>query len=46
MISVKIFETVTDTEIIQKIINGEIALFEILIRRNNVVIQNRSLVWL
>ncbi|HEX7457190.1 MAG TPA: sigma factor, partial [Ginsengibacter sp.] len=35
MISVKIFETVTDTEIIQKIINGEIALFEILIRRNN-----------
>ena len=38
MISVKIFETVTDTEIIQKIINGEIALFEILIRRNNALI--------
>jgi RNA polymerase sigma factor (sigma-70 family) len=38
MISVKIFETVTDTEIIQKIINGEIALFEILIRRNNALL--------
>jgi RNA polymerase sigma factor (sigma-70 family) len=34
-IHVKIFATVTDTEIIQKITGGEIALFEILIRRNN-----------
>ena len=31
----KIPETLDDTKIIQKIINGEIALFEILIRRNN-----------
>lgn len=38
MISVKLFETITDTEIIQKIINGEIALFEILIRRNNALL--------
>ena len=33
--SLKIFETTSDIEIIQKIINGEIALFEVLIRRNN-----------
>ena len=33
--NLKIFETLPDTEIIKKIINGEIALFEILIRRNN-----------
>ena len=33
--NLKIFETLPDTEIINKIINGEIALFEILIRRNN-----------
>ena len=38
MISVKLFETITDIEIIQKIINGEIALFEILIRRNNALL--------
>ena len=38
MISAKAFDTVTDTEIIQKIINGEIALFEILIRRNNALL--------
>lgn len=33
--SLKIPETFPDTEIIKKIIRGEIALFEILIRRNN-----------
>src|SRR5665647_1648566 len=35
MNNVRIFETLSDIEIIQKIIGGEAALFEILIRRNN-----------
>ena len=35
MKNLKIFEQFTDSEIIQKIIDGEIALFELLIRRNN-----------
>ncbi len=35
MKNVKISEQYSDIEVIQKILNGEIALFEILIRRNN-----------
>lgn len=35
MNNVRIFETLSDIEIIQKIIGGDPALFEILIRRNN-----------
>lgn len=35
MNDVKSFETYSDQEIIQHILNGEVALFEILIRRNN-----------
>ncbi len=35
MNNVRIFETLSDIESIQKIIGGEVALFEILIRRNN-----------
>ena len=31
----KIFEQYTDIEIVQKIVEGEIELFEIIIRRNN-----------
>jgi len=38
---VKNFEQYTDSGIIEKIISGEVALFEILIRRNNpVFVQN------
>ena len=35
MLQEKQFESVPDTEIIRRIINGEVALFEILIKRNN-----------
>lgn len=38
MNSTKTFEHYSDTEIIQKILDGDIALFEILIRRNNPIL--------